>query len=102
MSLDEFLQILVDLVQRYIVIIAILGALSLVLIAIRFINEFARFIGYITKFFKLIFLGIYYFFKYILLFLKFIFIDIYRFINRWICQFYQDANISLSPKALNI
>lgn len=76
MSLDEFLQILVDLVQRYIVIIAILGALSLVLIAIRFINELARFIGYITKFFKLIFLGIYYFFKYILLFLKFIFIDL--------------------------
>ena len=111
MSLEEFINIVIDLITRYSVIVAILAVLSLLLIFFNFFNAASSFFSSIFKLFKNICLLAYRFCKFIFNFifkLGFIFSFIYlikRFIDKIIERYrlkHSIYNIYPAPYKYNL
>lgn len=111
MSLEEFINIVIDLITRYSVIVAILAVLSLLLIFFNFFNAASSFFSSIFKLFKNICLLAYRFCKFIFNFifkLGFIFSFIYlikRFIDKIIERYrlkHSIYNIYPAPYQYNL
>lgn len=90
MTLEEFLQILIEAVQRYFIVIAIVAVLSLLLIFFNFWNAGAKFLSSIFTFLKYLCLGVFYFFKYLfkllfkVLLVKYLILGIVNLIKRFL------------------